>query len=252
MMSLPDLNAVFIRKETMSIRLKRVSATEAVLENLKQRIVNCEFSPGEKLPSEQSLLKEYDVSRLTLREALAKLAAWGVIDVKHGKGAYVGESISISALDNVLIPMFPRQNLDRMTDLVDARNMIESEIAARVADTRTKDDIQRLQQLLTYDYEKITSAEAFAERDYDFHLTLAKMADNEFLFSMYQALHSQIRFFLIQYARSITDWEKALDRHVPILEAVIQKDRSRAMVLAREHARICASYIQKASGCTGE
>ncbi len=229
----------------MTIQLKKITATEAVLESLKQRIVNCEFSPGEKLPSEQLLLKQYDVSRLTLREALAKLAAWGIIHVRHGKGAYVSKSISIPALDNVLIPMFPQQNLDRMTDLVDARNMIESEIAATVAEIRTEDDIQCLKQLLIYDSREITSAETFSERDYAFHLTLAKMADNDFIVSMYQALHSQIRFFLIQYAQSIMDWEKALERHTPILEAIIRKDRSCAMRLARAHARICASHIRK-------
>ena len=38
-----------------------------------------------------------------------------------------------SAPENVLIPMFPRQNKDNMQDLVEARNLIESEIAAKVA-----------------------------------------------------------------------------------------------------------------------
>ena len=108
---------------------------DAVLNSLKERILSCEFEPGEKLPSEQVFLKEYDVSRLTLREALAKLAAWGVIRIRHGKGAYINENISLPALKNVLIPMFPQQNILRMNELVEARNMLESEIAAKVAGT---------------------------------------------------------------------------------------------------------------------
>jgi GntR family transcriptional repressor for pyruvate dehydrogenase complex len=229
----------------MTIHLHKITATEAVVESLKERIRNCEFNPGEKLPSEQAFLKEYDVSRLTLREALAKLAAWGVIQVRHGKGAYVGENISIPALDNVLIPMFPRHNSDRMEELVEARNMIESELAAKVAENRTRDQMILLEKILDYDNRKITSAKKFADRDYAFHLALAQMSGNEFLHSMYQALYRQIQFFLIRYARSITDWKEALDRHTPILEAIVDQDAETARLLARDHAKVCASYIRQ-------
>ncbi len=233
-----------MKEKGMTIPLKKITASEAVVESLKTRIRTCEFGPGQKLPSEQALLKEYDVSRLTLREALAKLAAWGIIRVRHGKGAYVSESISVPALDNVLIPLFPQINADRMGDLVEARNTIESEIAAKVAETRTEDDIRELEDLLKFNSREIVSADAFADRDYAFHLTLVRLAGNDFFLSMYQALHMQIRSFLVQYAKSVMDWEKALDRHTPILDAIIDKDREKARFLAREHARICASYVR--------
>ncbi|SLM31961.1 putative Transcriptional regulator (GntR family protein) [Desulfamplus magnetovallimortis] len=229
----------------MNIPIQKITATEAVVDNLRERIITCEFEAGEKLPSEQSLLKQYNVSRLTLREALAKLSAWGVIDVKQGKGAYISENVSIPALDSVLIPMFPQKNPDKMNELVEARNLLESEITARVAVKRTSKDIAELENLLTYDNKTINSVEKFAERDYTFHLTLSRMAGNEFFHTMYQALNRQIRFFLLQYARSITDWKAALERHIPILEAIIEQNEEKARTIAREHARICASYIHK-------
>jgi len=227
----------------MTIPLKKITASEAVVESLKARIRSCEFGPGEKLPSEQALLKEYDVSRLTLREALAKLAAWGVIRVHHGKGAFVSETISVPALDNVLIPLFPQINADRMGDLVEARNTIESEIAAKVAETRTRAHIEELERLLEFNPRQITDAESFADRDYTFHLTLVRQAGNDFFLSMYQALHLQIRTFLVQYARSVMDWEKALNRHAPILEAIVEQDREKARFLARETAGLSVVFI---------
>lgn len=229
----------------MTIRLKKITATDAVVESLKQRIRGGEFNPGEKLPSEQLLLKQYDVSRLTLREALARLAAWGIIQVRHGKGAFISRNVSSAALDNVLIPMFVHTDPDRMNELVETRNMIEAEVAARVAEKRTRQDILRLEKLLAYDESGITDAERFAGRDYEFHLALARMAGNGFMLAIYQALHSQIQSFLIEYANSIDDWEEALERHRPILEAIIARDRDKAAALAREHARVCASYIDR-------
>lgn len=227
----------------MAIQLQKITATEALVENLTNRIRTCEFGPGEKLPSEQELLKEYSVSRLTLRDALARLSALGVIRVQHGKGAFVNNKVSIPALENVLIPMFARQNKTHMQDLVEARNLIESEIAAKAARIRSAQDIEHLSKLLEYDEHTINSAEIFAQRDYEFHLALSELADNNFFHAMYQALHGQIRSFLLQYAQSITDWREALERHRPILQAIEQQDEERARQLARKHAGICASFI---------
>lgn len=237
----------------MTIRLHKVTATEALVDNLIKRIRGGEFGPGTKMPSEQSLLKDYDISRLTLREALARLAALGVIEVKHGKGAFVNGSVSINALNKVLIPMFPQLNRDRMHELIEARNLIEAEMAAKVAVRRSEDDIRRLELLLEYDEVQITGPEIFANRDYEFHLAISEMAGNDFFHSMYQALSSQIWFFLVQYANSITDWREALNRHHSVLEAIKAKDPEKAHRLAREHARICDSFIKEyKTGSTGE
>jgi GntR family transcriptional repressor for pyruvate dehydrogenase complex len=205
------------------------------------------------MPSEQSLLKDYDISRLTLREALARLATLGVIEVKHGKGAFVNGSVSITALDKVLIPMLPQLNRDRMHELIEARNLIEAEMAAKVAVRRSEDDIRRLELLLEYDEVQITGPEIFADRDYEFHLAISEMAGNDFFHFMYQTLSSQIHFFLVRYANFITDWQETLNRHRSILEAIIAKDSEGAHQLVRNHARICASFIKEyKTGSTGE
>ncbi len=229
----------------MTIPIRKVTATEAIVENLKDRIRTGEFRPGDKLPSEQIIIQEYGVSRLTLREALARLAALGIIHVRHGKGAYVTTNISISALDDVLIPLFPQYDSDRMGDLVEARNLIESEIAARVAGIRTDEQISILEKLLKYDETILNNPKQFAIRDYEFHFALVEMAGNQFFIAMYQALYRQIKDFLIEYAENIEDRREAMERHRPILKAIIDKDVDRARILGREHAGICASYIIK-------
>ena len=229
----------------MVIPLQKVTATAAIVESLKERIRRGEFAPGSRLPSEQVLLKEYGVSRLTLREGLARLAAVGIIEVQHGKGAYVKTTISIEALDNVMIPLFPQHDLRRMNDLIEARNMIESEMASKAAEKRTPEQILLLRELLEYKNQVFKDGELFAERDYAFHLAIAEIAGNQFLLAMYQALYRQIRAFLLQYAQSLEDRETALERHRPILNAIINQDATKARELAREHASICASYVKK-------
>ncbi|MFH2129656.1 MAG: FadR/GntR family transcriptional regulator [bacterium] len=229
----------------MAIPIHKVTAAEAIVESLKDRIHLGEFEPGDRLPSEQSMLQDYKVSRLTLREALARLSALGIIQVFHGKGAFVKSKISVQALDNVLIPMFPSRNLDRMQDLEEARSLIESEIAAKAAEKRTSKQIKWLESLMKFEDDFIVNPEAYAERDYQFHLALAEVADNQFFLAMYQVLNQQISFFLLQYARSIEDRKEALERHCPILNAIIAQDIEKARSLARTHSSICASYVKK-------
>ena len=225
--------------------IRKISATEAIVESIKSRIQEGEFGPGNRLPSEQGLLQEYHVSRLTLREALARLSASGIIEVKHGKGAFIKTKISIHALDNVLVPMFLSRDLNRMKDLEEARSLIESEVAAKAAEKRTVNQIKKLEKLFELDLKTVSSPEEYAERDFQFHLALAEVADNQFFLAMYHALYHQISAFLLQYAKSIEDRKAAMERHRPILDAIIAQDIEKARTLARKHAGICASYVKK-------
>lgn len=64
----------------------RISATSAAETALRAAIVSGELSPGERLPPERELAERFGISRLTLRAALATLAATGLISVRHGSG----------------------------------------------------------------------------------------------------------------------------------------------------------------------
>ncbi len=67
-------------------RSKPVS--EQVQELLRDRILQGSYSPSERMPSEERLAQELDVSRATVRTALAALAAEGLVRRRHGDGTY--------------------------------------------------------------------------------------------------------------------------------------------------------------------
>jgi GntR family transcriptional regulator len=56
---------------------------------IREAITAGEFPPGTLLPSETQLIERYQVSRPTVRNAIAALRAEGLIDVIHGKGSFV-------------------------------------------------------------------------------------------------------------------------------------------------------------------
>lgn len=69
--------------------LKNTHLYYQVYTKIKDKIISGEYKEGDKLPSERKLCDEYDVSRITIREALDNLEAESLIQREHGKGSFV-------------------------------------------------------------------------------------------------------------------------------------------------------------------
>lgn len=69
----------------------RSTLSKELAERIRARIMNGEFAPGARLPSEMDLGREYGISRVTVRTALRTLESQGLIDVRHGSGSYVSD-----------------------------------------------------------------------------------------------------------------------------------------------------------------
>jgi len=219
--------------------IHKVSAVDAVVANLKAKIQERVFKSGDSFPCERELQAQLGVSRLTLREALARLAALGIIRVRHGKGAFVSGAVKAEALGDVLLPMLAVQDSRYMSDLVDARGLIEGEMAARAAEHHRPEDIRRLEALLDCDAATLADAKAFARRDLAFHEAVARIAGNDFLTLMHTAIAGHIEAFLVLYARAGQDRPAAMARHRAILDAIRAGDAGKARTAARDHSRAC-------------
>jgi GntR family transcriptional regulator len=64
---------------------------DQVKTHIRSRILNHEWEPGAKIPGEFELASQYGVARVTIRTALRSLEAQGLIDIRHGSGAYVAD-----------------------------------------------------------------------------------------------------------------------------------------------------------------
>jgi GntR family transcriptional regulator len=67
-----------------------------ISEQLRSRILNKEFQPGEQLPSEHQLISEFEVSRITVRRVIANLVNQGLVVARRGKGVFVKEQQKVT------------------------------------------------------------------------------------------------------------------------------------------------------------
>jgi GntR family transcriptional repressor for pyruvate dehydrogenase complex len=227
------------------VDLLRVSTTQAIVEHLKDRIQAGEFAPGAILPSERELQEQLGVSRLAVRESLARMSALGIIRVAHGKGAFVATEIDVNAIRDALTPLIPRNDFDRLRDLLHARALIEGDQAAEAARKRTAEDIRRLEEILRASPEVLEDPAAYGDLDFRFHQQVALIAGNVFLSAMWEALASHIRIFLCEFARDPEVRGSALQRHWIIVEAIAAGRPDKARELGRNHLKPCMEHYRK-------
>ncbi|MEM9161291.1 MAG: FadR/GntR family transcriptional regulator [Verrucomicrobiota bacterium] len=213
----------------------KVSTAEAVFIHLKKLIVGGELKPGDALPSERELQATLGVSRISLREGLARMSALGLISVAHGKGAVVSKDINIGSVADALLPLGFLKEGEHLEELYAARIMIESELAALAAVCRTEEQLQALDENMEQMGDRLGDEESFVELDLEFHRIIEDAAGNRFLSLMHRAIEGPVASLVTMHGASRESREKALERHARIMSAIKAKDASMARELARKH-----------------
>jgi len=228
--------------------IESISVVDAIERRIKELIAGGTLKPGQQLPSERQLQTQLGVSRLPLREALARLQALGLIRIRHGKGAFVEENVSRSALSDVLITFFPHSSTDKLRDLVEARGLLEGEISALASQKATPENLANLESMLATNLESVADPKRFAELDYSFHHQIATIADNSFLLLMHEALGPHIRSFINEYAHTEDDRRLAHMRNLELLDAIKSRNPKTAAKMAREHLVPCLKSMMRITG----
>ena len=76
--------------------VKKTNIGEQVYHQMKNQILNGDWKPGDKIPSENQLMALFGVSRGTVRQAVQKLGGEGLIFTRHGEGSFVQTTGSVS------------------------------------------------------------------------------------------------------------------------------------------------------------
>lgn len=221
----------------MPSKVKRITTAEAVVEYIKEKIRDGTFKPGDPLPSERILIQELEISRLSLREGLARLKALGIITVRHGKGAFVNNRLLPEVLNDILFPVLSSPDSKSFQDLFEARIVIESKQAANVAKERTDHDIERLERILEQFRAAIDDPELFAQIDLDFHREIDRIAGNSILSIMRSMIQKTIDEFIQFNVKDPEVRSKAIQDHFSILDAIKQRSPVLASERMEKHIR---------------
>jgi GntR family transcriptional repressor for pyruvate dehydrogenase complex len=208
---------------------------DRVYEQILGQIVTGEFKIGDRLPSENQLGLEYEVSRAVVREALSRLYADGVTITRRGAGTYVQRQPGREFLR--LAPIGGIADLMRCFEF---RIGLEGEAASLAAQRRTEEQLAAIDEAFEQLNRVNDTGLVGVEEDIRFHATIAAASRNQLYIQTLDALAVHVfNGMKITRSLSLTRSKKrqslVQDEHRRIVEAIRESDEERAREFMRTH-----------------
>lgn len=190
-----------------------------------RRILQGELQPGATLPKELELLAELQVSRTTLREALAVLASNGFIEAKQRIGTRVRARAHWNTLDPTVMGWHAETGAPGALaqELFEIRLAIEP-MAARLAAARaTPEDLARIGTALQAMGDERLGAQRAMEADIDFHLQVIAAAHNRFLMPVASVIRAALEVSVPKTFEEFGGMGHSMAMHAAIFRAIEQR-----------------------------
>ena len=215
-----------------------------IADQIAHLIESGEFAPGTRLPAERELATSLGVSRASVREAIISLEIAGLVEVRVGTGIFVASPAraSVAGADAGPGPF----------ELLQARKIIEGEIAALAASKATGEDLEALRECVARMQAHVDDFAVREASDRDFHLQIAKATQNGSLELVVQNLwdqraelwrRTQRHFHTVDLAH------KTIRDHAAILVAIASHDADGARAAMHRHlARVVREFERGLNG----
>ena len=229
------------------VRQRRLS--DDIVTQLESMILEGTLKAGERLPAERVLAERFGVSRPSLREAIQKLVAKGLLVSRQGGGNYVAAELGSTFSDPLLHLL--ESNPDAQRDLLEFRHTLEGSCAFYAAQRATPVDHERLRaafdelQRCYAPNSKASRAEEGAA-DARFHLAIAEASHNAVLLHTIRGLFDLLKHNVVtniggMYLQRSETRDRLREQHQALFEAIIERRAEAARDLSHQHIH----YVQE-------
>ena len=219
-------------------RLTKLALPNQVASRIQDAILNGSFDPGDTLPAERKLADLFGVNRSSIREALHRLEALGLVEIRQGGGTRVTDFLTTAGLQILPFLLAPGGQLDPkiMQDLWEIRVLLlgwTAEYAAKHAHANQLEELSKAYDLLL----NSSSIEEAQARDMDFFEIMVAMTGNQVLALLSNAVR---RVFLQNgeiFAHLYQEEPFRFRQHRATLEAILNKDHAQARIAMEAYGR---------------
>lgn len=223
-------------------RVSRSKLAETVAQQLLREIREKRLPPGRRIPSERELMASLGVGRSTVREAVNGLAMLGVLEIRHGQGAFVADPSAGAAPANAIAAALAR---GFTRDLFEARMLVEVHAARLAAERRTEAELAEIEQVIADHEQAIAEGRPAVEPAVRFHVKIGEAAHSEvlasFVSSMAEVMHQ--RGPELERSPGYREWE--IEQHRSVLEPIATGDPELAAQRMREHLQAVLPHHER-------
>lgn len=206
------------------MRIEKKKLYEEIADTLSTEVQSGMLKEGEKLPSIQSLAKQYGVGAAAIREALNALRVMGLVTIKHGEGTFVK-----AAMPRVFTPEMSAARKKDIIDLLEVRKIIEVGAVKLAAAQHDESQLQKIRTALEQMLEAVHQDGLGEQSDLAFHMAIASASNNHLLMKllndvsdvMKTTMKETRRIWLYKETKTI---EKLYYEHLEIYEAIQKRD----------------------------
>jgi GntR family transcriptional repressor for pyruvate dehydrogenase complex len=208
---------------------------DRVYASLLRAIRSGEFPAGRKLPTEHQLARRFEVSRPTVRQAIARLRTDGVVTSRRGAGSFVIRVPGVASSTQTTIESIA--DIDRYFAF---RLCVEAGAAEQAAEMRTEDDLRAIHQSQADLIETIGSGGSGVEEDLKFHLAIANASHNQFFIRAIEEIVRPIRQCLelattLSARKTAEQIRRLQDEHGSVVDAIHRGSSIDAAAAMRQH-----------------
>lgn len=215
-----------------NFQLERKRLADQIADHLMALIGTGELKPGDRLPTEPELMKQFQVGRSSIREAIGALSLVGLVTVKPGQGTHVAGFSAENQSKPIGLLGIGRE---KISELVEARVELECVIVRFAAERATAEDLEEIRMVHQRMKQARNSHEKLIKLDLAFHMAVARAARNAVLLRFLTEMRQPIRLWMEQKARFDWGYDKVYDQHDLILQAIESGDGRQAEAALKSH-----------------
>jgi len=227
---------IMIESESMIFEpLKSRRGFEEIADHIQQMIHKGSFRPGDRLPPEKEVARQFQVGRQAVREALRLLEVSGLVKVK--KGSSGGIFISNFTTENISTSISNMITLGNISlkDLTEVRLELEKIVLVYAIQRITPEDMIALEDSILRAEERLASGDSPTQENLEFHLILSRATKNEMFLILMESVMKLVSQFLRKLKPSREQSKRVLEEHRSLLKLVKEKDRHRSVDQMERH-----------------
>jgi len=212
-------------------RIEKKHLSADVCEQIKANIKNGLWKEGDKIPSENELVKELGVSRVSIRSAIDQLRGNGIIETFQGKGSFVAKN-AIRILSDSFYGRISISENDYL-DMVAFRSALELASIDLIAQRAEKEDLDKISEAYARMERSVDDYRKYTLADYMFHYQIIAASKNKiFIGIMEQNKDLFIEYLEFQNSHKESEnFSYSLQNHKAVLTALLQGDTRTAREL---------------------
>lgn len=206
--------------------IKSQTLDSAVIDRLSAYVEGAGISPGVRLPSERMLCESLEVSRPTVREALKRWEALGIVEMRKGSGVYLRKAVGRNIVHVPLVLSRSSKVKDLLHGL-QVRRALEGEAAAICAASASAERIVTIEKAL----DRMEAAHAIgnsSEEDWEYHQSIIEATGNPLFTQIIQSMRDLVHQFWENPLQLPNFAEASFPFHRSMFDAIARRDAQAA------------------------